>query len=86
VAVYGAEENPEYFGSYPAPLSTPHGATLRCLQITHGGFAVETERGDRMIAIAYPIWSGDLSAYTKCYGLMPSYDMTQGIHQWERSI
>jgi hypothetical protein len=80
VAVYGTEENPEYFGSYPAPLSTPHGAALRYLQIIQGVFAVETERGDRMIAIAYPIWSGDLSAYTKHYGLMTPYDIAQGIH------
>lgn len=80
VAVYGMESNPEYFGTFPAPLITPHGFTLRYKIILNGIFALETEQGDRMIAIAYPIWDGDLSDYTKQYGLQLFQDMETDIH------
>ena len=81
VAVYGMETNPEYFGAYPAPLTTPHGYTLRYKQILNGIFALETEQGDRMIAIAYPIWVDDLSDYTLQYGLKVFSDIMQDIHK-----
>lgn len=81
VAVYGMETDPAYFGAYPAPLSTPHGYTLRYKQIINGIFALETEQGDRMIAIAYPIWVDDLSEYTLQYGLKAFQDIAQDIHK-----
>ena len=81
VSVYGMEDTPEYFGCFPAPLDTPHGAALRYLQIINGVFAVETVQGDRMIAIAYPIWEGDLTDYTKQYGLKAFRDLTKGIYK-----
>ncbi len=81
VAVYGMETDPEYFGAYPAPLNTPHGYTLRYKRIINGIFALETERGDQMIAIAYPIWVDDLSEYTLQYGLRAFQDIAQDIHR-----
>ena len=81
VAVYGMESNPEYFGAYPAPLITPHGYTLRYKPILNGMFALETEQGDRIVAIAYPIWADDLSDYTLQYGLKAFPDIAQDIHR-----
>ena len=81
VSVFGMEENPEYFGSYPAPLDTPHGVTLRYKTIINGVFAVETAQGDRMIAVAYPMWADDLTEFTKRYGLKTFRDLTQDIHR-----
>ena len=81
VAVYGMESNPEYFGAYPVPLITPQGYTLRYKQILNGMFALETEHGDRMVAIAYPIWADDLSDYTLQYGLKAFSDIAQDIHR-----
>lgn len=81
VAVYGMESNPEYFGAYPVPLITPHGYMLRYKVIFNGMFALETELGDRMVAIAYPIWADDLSDYTLQFGLKAFPDMAQDIHR-----
>ena len=81
VAIYGMEDIPEYFGNFPAPLDTPHGATLRYLQIINGVFALETIQGDRMIAVAYPIWEGDLTGFTKRLGLKAFRDLTEGIRR-----
>ena len=81
VSVYGMEENPEYFGSYPAPLDTPHGKALRYKTITNGVFALETVQGDRMIAVAYPIWVGDLTSFTKRHGMKTMRDKRQNINR-----
>ena len=79
VAVYGMESDPDYFGTFPAPMDTPRGAVLRYLQIINGIFALETESGDRLIAIAYPIWADSLSDYTMQYGLQTARDLAAGI-------
>ena len=52
-AIFGMENDPEYFGSYPAPIHTPHGTLTRYKSIVNGVIALETNEGERMIAVCY---------------------------------
>lgn len=79
-AVYGREENPEYFGDFPAPDQTPFGAVIRSRQIIPGVFALATESGAKAVSVCYPIWDGDLTTCTIKLGQQTEYDLAQGIH------
>ncbi len=79
-AVFGMEDYPEYFGHYPAPIMTPRGKTARYQEIINGILLLETEAAERLIAICYPIWSGDLSEYARRCGEQTEYDKQRGIN------
>ena len=55
---------PEYFGMIPAPIQTPHGYLTRYITLANGIFALETDTGARLIAIAGLIWSLELEIDT----------------------
>ena len=78
-AAYAMENNPEYFGNFPAPIHTPRGAMTRYKPIINGVFALETEQGKRMIAVCYPLWSAALSGYTMSVAEQTEYDLAHGI-------
>ena len=80
-AVFGMENNPEYFGSYPAPIHTPHGALTRYKSIINGVIALETNKGERMIALCYPIWNAALSDYAVSVAEQTEYDLANNIHK-----
>lgn len=64
-AVYTAELYPEYFGGLLPPRSTPLGLTIRIKKAGEGVFFLETAQCVWLLAIAYPVWDGDLSSYAK---------------------
>ena len=80
-AVFAMELNPEYFGAYPAPLLTPRGYMLRYKELLPGVILVETDQCEKIVAIAYPIWSCDLSEYTLAHGEKLAYDIAHGMDQ-----
>lgn len=60
-AHYAAEKFPEYFGSLIPPQDTPSGYTIRYKIIANGLYFVESENCRWFLAVAYCIWSSDLS-------------------------
>ena len=79
-AAYGAEEHPEYFGAYPAPIHTPWGYTLRYWRIENGIFWLETDQRQEALTICYPIWNASLSDAAVKLGVTMDYDREHGIH------
>lgn len=79
-AVYGMEDNPEYFGPFPAPSVTPRGVTARYQTLINGIFLLETETAERMISVCYPIWASNLSKYAVRLAEQTEYDRRRGIH------
>ena len=55
-AIHSAEEHPEYFGTYPAPMVTPGGDMVRYCVLSNGVYYIETDRGMDLIAISFPLW------------------------------
>ena len=68
-AVYYADDYPEYFGPIPAPTLTPRGYMTRYITLSSGVFALETNTGERLIALAGIIWSLELQDTTKALGM-----------------
>ena len=68
-AAYYADDYPEYFGLIPAPVVTPRGFMTRYLMLANGIFALETDTGARLIAIAGIFWSLELQDTTKALGM-----------------
>ena len=62
-AHYASERFPEYFGMLIPPHNTPAGQTVRYKVITNGLYFVESETSRWFLAVAYCIWSSDLSEY-----------------------
>ena len=79
ISTYGMESDPEYFGEFPAPIDTPRGRTLRSKRIWNGVWCLETDHGERMVAICYPVWNGDISEGTEELGEQTQQDREQGI-------
>ena len=79
-SMYAMELHPEYFGSYPAPVITPRGYLIRYEPIMSGVFAIETDRCEKMVAVCYPVWSGEFSEYVLQFAEQTDYDLRQGIH------
>lgn len=79
VAVYAAEYHPEFFGTYPVPLRTPWGSTLRHKQIENGVYWLETDQCQEVLAICYPIWDSELSTEAISLGAITEYDQTHNI-------
>ena len=80
-AIFGMENDPEYFGSYPAPIHTPHGTLTRYKSIINGVIALETNEGERMIAVCYPIWNASFSDYAMNVSEQTEYDLANDIHE-----
>ena len=68
-AAYYADDYPEYFGVIPAPVVTPRGFMTRHLTLANGIFALETDTGARLIAIAGIFWSLELQDNTIGLGM-----------------
>ena len=68
VAACAADAYPDYFGAIPAPVVTPHGYLTRYLTLANGIYAIETDAGARLIAVAGIIWSLELSEDTIALG------------------
>ena len=68
-AIYYADDYPEYFGPIPAPVVTPRGYMTRYITLSSGVFALETNTGERLIALAGIIWSLELQDTTKALGM-----------------
>lgn len=68
VAACAADAYPDYFGPIPVPVVTPHGYLTRYLTLANGIYAIETDAGARLIAVAGIIWSLELSEDTIALG------------------
>lgn len=68
-AAYFTDDYPEYFGAIPAPVVTPRGFMTRYRTLANGIFALETDTGTRLIAIAGIFWSLELQDNTKQLGM-----------------
>ena len=68
-AAYFADDYPEYFGAIPAPVVTPQGYMTRYITLSDGIFALETDIGMRLIAVAGIIWSLELQNTTIQLGM-----------------
>lgn len=79
-AFYGAEEHPDYFGSFPVPLFTPRGCTVRHRTIMNGVYWLETDRCEEMLAVCYPIWQADITTPEQDLGEQLAYDRMRGIN------
>lgn len=79
LALFAAEHHPEYFGQYPVPIYTPKGVTLRHRLLENGVYWLETDRGEELLAVCYPIWNGEFSHITQEIGEMTPYDRAYGI-------
>ena len=79
-ALFAMEYNPEYFGSYPAPVWTPRGGMTRYRALANGIFILETDLCERLVAVSYPVWDAALSEYTARLGMQTEDDRRRGIH------
>lgn len=64
IAWEGMEIHPEYFGSYPVPVETPLGYTVRHKTISNGVYWLETDTRRQVVAI-YRGMCDDLSSTAK---------------------
>jgi len=78
-AYYNMEFHPEYFGKYPAPSLTPCGYTTRYRTLDNGIFLLETDRGDSLLAVCYPVWECEFSTFLKQHSLRTEHDLKHGI-------
>lgn len=79
VAVYAAEYHPEFFGTYPVPIYTPWGNTVRHRCIENGVYWLETDQCQEVLSICYPIWDAGLSIETASMGAVTEYDQSHDI-------
>lgn len=80
IAVYAAEYHPEFFGTYPVPLHTPWGCTIRHRRIENGVYWLETDQCREVLTICYPIWDADLSVEAVGLGAVTEYGQVHDIH------
>lgn len=80
-AIFAAQMHPEYFGTFPAPVHTPRGCTIRYWTLDNGIYWIETELCERILAVCYPIWSTELSELVERLGEMTEYDRTHDIEE-----
>ena len=78
LAIYNAEYHPDYFGSYPAPMLTPHGYMVRYHTLDNGIHLLETDQGVELVAFCFPLWNV-LSIFAQKAGEHTSYDIQNGI-------
>lgn len=80
IAAAAAGYHPEYFGTFPAPIHTPCGYTLRYLTLENGIYWIETDQCETVLAIQYFIWDAELSDTVQAMGEQTEYDRQNGIH------
>ena len=78
-ALYGMEEYPDYFGTFPVPFHTPRGSTVRHKALSNGVYWLETDRCEEMSSVCYPIWQSDLTIPEQRYGEQLEYDQIRQI-------
>lgn len=78
-ALYGMEQYPDYFGAFPVPFLTPRGSTVRHRTLLNGVYWLETDRCEEMLAVCYPIWTGDITIPEQGLAEQLTYDRLQGI-------
>lgn len=59
-AFFAAQSFPEYFGTFPVPLNTPRGCTIRHWVLDNGIYWLETDQCEEALAVNYPVWSTEL--------------------------
>lgn len=64
IKLFNMEFHPEYFGPYPVPSITPVGRTRKHYTLQNGVYLLESDEGERVLSICYPIWSTELSDYS----------------------
>ena len=79
IALYGMEEHPDYFGTYPVPIYTPRGCTVRHRTLLNGVYWLETDRCEEMLAVCYPVWQSDISIPEQNLAEQLEYDRMRGI-------
>lgn len=79
IAIYHMEQYPGYFGAYPVPLVTPRGYTVRHKALMNGIYWLETDRGEEVLAVCYPIWECDVTEETQRRGEQTDFDREHGI-------
>ena len=79
VSLYGMEEHPDYFGTFPVPGYTPRGCTVRHRTLSNGIYWLETDRCEEMLAVCYPIWQADITIPEQIQGEQLEYDRIHGI-------
>lgn len=60
-ALYGMEVCPDYFGTFPVPIQTPWGYTLRYKTLDAGIYWIETDLCADVLAVCNPVWDTELS-------------------------
>lgn len=80
-AFFAAQSFPEYFGTFPVPLHTPMGCTVRHWILDNGIYWIETEQCKELLAVSYPVWSTELSDLTANLGEQTEYDKAHGIEE-----
>jgi len=78
MAVVQASLHPEYFGTYPAPLLTPWGHTLRNKMLLNGLYFLETDQCVRTLAVCYSLWRADLTSDTLALAKKNACDEQEG--------
>ena len=59
-ALYGMEQCPDYFGTYPIPPMTPWGYTLRHRPLDNRIYWMETDQCVEVLAVCHPVWVSEL--------------------------
>lgn len=77
-AADGMEVRPEYFGTYPVPILTPWGQTVRHKAIHNGVYWIETDRGASALAVCYRL-RDDLSELALSLSELTPYDRERGL-------
>lgn len=80
-AFFAAQSFPEYFGTFPVPLNTPRGCTIRHWILDNGIYWLETDQCEDVLAVSYPIWSTELSDFTAGLGEQTEYDKAHDIEE-----
>jgi len=78
-AVFGMENYPDYFGSWPAPRMTPRGFTTRWRERRPGVFTIETDRGETLLAVCCPLWTSCLPEPIRRLAEQTDFDRAHGI-------
>jgi len=80
-AVDGAQYFPWYFGGTIPPRSTPFGLTVRVKKAGEGLFFLETDQCRWVLAVAFPIWSVDLTEQARELGWIGDDDLSKRVEE-----
>jgi len=78
-ALFAAQSHPDYFGTFPVPIYTPRGCTVRYWVLDNGVYWIETDQCEKVLAVCYPIWSTELSDLAERLGEKTEYDNAHDI-------